>query len=164
MAHQNSFTLTTQVNRKMKRFIPIFVIIILMILVYSLGLTDYLTFDQLKNQRYNLKNFVGQYPILAPVAFMSLYAASTALSIPGGIFLTIFGGFLFPQPLSTIFVVTGATIGAILIFLAAKTALHDILKKKAGPFLQKMQKGFQENATNYLLFFTPCAFISVLAC
>ena len=77
---------------------------------------------------------------------------STALSVPGAVFLTLLGGYLFPQPFSTIYVVFSATCGATLIFLAARTALKEILKKKAGPFLQKMEKGFQENAVSYLLF------------
>ncbi len=135
-----------------KRFIPLILIIVIMILVYATGLTDLITFEQLKDNRQTLLDYVNNHPILSAIGFMLLYAASTALSIPGGVFLTIFGGFLFPQPLSTIFVVIGATIGAIIIFLVAKTALGDIMREKAGPVIQKMQKGFQENATSYLLF------------
>jgi len=84
--------------------------------------------------------------------FIGVYTLSTALSIPGAVFLTIFGGFLFPQPYSTLYAVFGATFGAILIFLAAKTALGDTLKHKAGKRMQKMRAGFQDNAANYLLF------------
>lgn len=137
---------------KIKRFFPLFIILTLMVLVYAMGLTDLLTFEALKDNRETLLAFVSEHPVLAPAAFILTYAASTALSIPGGVFLTLFGGFLFPQPLSTIYVVTGATIGAIIIFLAAKTALGDLLKEKAGETLHKMQAGFQENATSYMLF------------
>ena len=75
-----------------------------------------------------------------------------ALSLPGGAILSLFGGFLFPQPFSTIYVVIGATIGAALIFLAARSALGEILYKKAGNIFNKMEKGFQENAISYLFF------------
>lgn len=136
----------------MKRFLPLLIILTLMVLVYASGLTDFLTFEALKDNRQMLLAFVNTHPILAPAAFILLYAAATALSIPGAVFLTLFGGFLFPQPLSTIFVVTGATSGAVIIFLAAKTAFGDILKEKAGKRLNKMRAGFQENATSYMLF------------
>ena len=76
----------------------------------------------------------------------------TALSLPGGALLSIIGGFLFGVPLSTIYVVVGATIGATIIFLAARTAIGDLLKRKAGPFLSKMDTGFQKNTASYLLF------------
>jgi uncharacterized membrane protein YdjX (TVP38/TMEM64 family) len=48
--------------------------------------------------------------------------------------------------------VTGATIGASFLFLAARSAIGDSLKRKAGPLLKKMESGFQENAWSYLLF------------
>jgi len=47
--------------------------------------------------------------------------------------------------------VVAATIGATILFIAAKTALGDLLRAKAGPFLQKMEAGFREDALSYLL-------------
>jgi len=135
-----------------KRFIPAAIIIILMIIATLTGVGDYLSMDQIRDHRIVLKAFVSVHPFLAPLTFMSIYTVATALSIPGAVFLTIIGGFLFPQPLATIFVVISATLGAIVIFLAAKTALHDFLKRQAGNALTKMQQGFQDNAVNYLLF------------
>ena len=44
-----------------------------------------------------------------------------------------------------------ATTGATLLFLAARTVFGDILHKKAGPWLHKLEAGFQKNAFNYLL-------------
>ena len=48
--------------------------------------------------------------------------------------------------------VVGATIGAVIVFLAARTALAETLREKAGPRLSKLRAGFQENAFSYLLF------------
>jgi uncharacterized membrane protein YdjX (TVP38/TMEM64 family) len=134
------------------RFIPILLILILMTIVFATDAHHYLSFENLKQHRETLQLMVDHHPILAPLLFIGIYVVSTALSIPGGAVLSILGGFMFSQPFSTMYVVTGATIGASLVYFAAKTAMHDILKKKANPFLQKMQKGFQENAANYLLF------------
>ncbi|WP_420422174.1 TVP38/TMEM64 family protein [Simkania sp.] len=135
-----------------KKWIPIVVIIILMVVAYFSGVTDYLTFDNLKAHREKLLDHIHAHPILSPVLYILLYIIVVALSLPGGTLLTLFGGFLFGVPIGTIYVVIGATIGATCIFIAAKTALGDVLKRKAGPFLSKMEKGFQKNVVSYLLF------------
>lgn len=139
-------------KKMIKRFIPLIVIVLLMAIVYFTGLYEYISYENLKQHRQTFKEFVHARPFIAPLTFMVVYALSTALSIPGGIFLSIFGGFLFPQPFSTIYVVTAATIGAIAIFLAASTALGHYLRNRAGPLINKMRQGFQEDAAGYLLF------------
>jgi uncharacterized membrane protein YdjX (TVP38/TMEM64 family) len=136
----------------MKRFLPLFILIILMVAAYVFDLANYFSFDQLKAHRESLQLSVSDNPVLAALCFMLIYTLSTALSVPGAAFLSIAGGFLFPQPFATIYVVLGASLGACLIFLAAKTALHDFLKAKAGGLLDSMSEGFQENAASYLLF------------
>jgi len=135
-----------------KKWIPILIIIAFMAAAYFSGVTDYLTFDNLKAHREKLLTLINAHPLVSPLLFMLLYIVTVALSLPGGTILTLIGGFLFGIPLSTVYVVIAATIGASLIFLAARTALGDILKRKAGPFLSKMEKGFQKNAASYLLF------------
>ena len=131
---------------------PLFIILLGMGAIYFSGLYRYLSFDCLKEYHHNLKAYILLHPVLVPILYMLIYIVLTALSVPGAIFLTLLGGYLFPQPWSTIYVVSSATCGAVLIFLAARTALAPFLKEKAGPFLKKMEQGFQENAASYLLF------------
>ncbi len=136
----------------MKKWIPLLIIVVLMLTAYFSGLTEYLTFDNIKENREKLLGYIAHYPILTPLLFILIYIVATTLSIPGGAILSLIGGFLFGVPLSTLYVTVGATFGATFIFLAARTAFGDLLKKKAGPFLSKMEGGFQKNATSYLLF------------
>ncbi len=139
-------------NKNRVKYLPVFIIFLGMAAIYFSGVYHYLSLDYLRMYHKSLKTFVEMHPIAIPIAFCLVYIISTALSVPGAVFLTLLSGYLFPQPFSTIYVVFSATCGATLIFLAARTALKEILKKKAGPFLQKMEKGFQENAVSYLLF------------
>jgi uncharacterized membrane protein YdjX (TVP38/TMEM64 family) len=74
-----------------------------------------------------------------------------AFSLPGGAVMSIAGGFLFGTIWGSIYILIGATLGATALFIIAKTALGDVLRAKAGPWLQKMEAGFQENALSYLL-------------
>lgn len=136
----------------MKKWIPLIIIVILMAAAYFSGAYKHLSFENIKAHRETIKGFIATNPVWMPILFMLLYIVVVALSLPGGAVLSLLGGFFFGIPLSTLYVVVAATIGATLIFLAARTALGNFLKKKAGPFLSKMEQGFQKNAANYLLF------------
>jgi uncharacterized membrane protein YdjX (TVP38/TMEM64 family) len=118
---------------------------------FGLGLHKYLTFEQLRLHRGELMTFVAGMPVKALLLFVLAYAAATALSLPGGVILTLTGGFLFGVWQGTAAVVIGATIGATALFLAARSALGDLLRAKAGPWLAKMEAGFKEDALSYLL-------------
>ncbi len=102
--------------------------------------------------RDRLQAFVDDYGPLAVVAYAAVYVTAVALSVPGAVFLTILGGFLFGWLLGGAAAALSATIGAILVFLIARTSLGDILIRKAGPRLQTLANGFREDAFSYLLF------------
>lgn len=136
---------------KIRRFAPLLAIAAAIVTAYAFGLGDYLSFDQLRDNRGLLMTLVDDHSVLTAIGFMLLYALATALSLPGGAILSIAGSFLFGSIAGSAWIVIGATIGAVGIFLAAKTALGDALKAKAGPWLQKMEAGFKDNAFNYLL-------------
>lgn len=133
------------------RVIPAVVIVAGLVLAVSQGWHTYLSYETLRDNREWLLGQVEKQGLLAGLAFIGIYALATAFSIPGGLFLTIGGGFLFGTWLGGSYVVFGATLGATVVFLAARTALGDILRAKAGPALQKMEAGFRENELNYLL-------------
>jgi uncharacterized membrane protein YdjX (TVP38/TMEM64 family) len=136
----------------LKRFLPLAILVLAIVVVLTSGLDDYLSFEQLSQNRAQLLAFVDRHAFLAPLLFMVVYAAVIALSIPGGAVLTMAGGFLFGVALGTLYVVIAATVGASLVFFAAKTALGDSLRRKAGPWMRRMEDGFRENALYYLLF------------
>lgn len=136
---------------KLRRLLPLGILAGGIAAFFAFGLDDYLTFEALREHRGELMGFVMQKPIVAVLAFVMLYAAATALSLPGGALLTVTAGFLFGIGLGTGATVVGATIGAIAIYLAAKTAFRDVLTAKAGPMLQRMEAGFKDNALSYLL-------------
>ena len=136
---------------RIRQLAPLFVIAGAMALFFAFGLGKYLSFDALRENRHLLAMLVEDHAILSIVAFAAVYAAVTALSVPGGAVLSIAGGFLFGSLLGTASIVVGATIGATAIFIAARTALGEALRKRAGPWLSRMEEGFKENAFSYLL-------------
>ncbi len=134
----------------LKRFAPIAVAAIALAAFFALGLHRYFTLETLRENRIALQDWVDAAPLRAVAVFVAVYAAAVAISFPGASILTIFGGYLFGLAVGVPAIVVAATIGAAIIFLAAKTALGDYLKTRAGGFVKKMEQGFREDELNYM--------------
>ncbi|MEX2615348.1 MAG: TVP38/TMEM64 family protein [Alphaproteobacteria bacterium] len=134
-----------------RRFWPVALLLAGLGAYYAFGLDAYFSFDLLRENREILLDLVERYSIAAALLYSVVYIVVVAFSLPGGAFLTITGGFLFGPFLGTGYVVISATIGATLLFLIARTALGDALRRRMGPSLRKMEAGFRENAFSYLL-------------
>lgn len=134
------------------RFLPLIILAAAIAAAYKFGLHEYLTLDSIKAQKEEFQSLIDSRPVLAPIAFVGLYAAAVALSLPIATLLTLLGGFLFGAVQGTIMVVTAATIGATIIFLVAKTSLGTTLREKAGPLYDKVEGNMRDNAMGYLFF------------
>lgn len=133
-----------------RRCLPLAIIAAGLALGYAAGLQDYLSLTALAEQRDWLKTFVAEHQIGSAVSFVVLYALAVAFSFPAASILTIFSGFLFGWLLGGALTAVAATTGAAAIFLAAKTAFGDVLRKRAGPFASKLADGFARDALGYL--------------
>ena len=135
-----------------RRVLPLALILAGIAVFFIFDLGSYLSLESLAEHRATLTRFVAEHEFLAAAVFVLLYALAISLSIPGGLVLTITGGFLFGSWLGACLVVIGATVGAAGIFLAARSALGHLLRRRAGPWLTRMEQGFRRNALSYLLF------------
>ncbi len=135
----------------LRRLAPVAVLLAGLVLFLVLGLDRYIGLEALREHRHWLIEQVEANASLAALVFVGIYALVVAFSIPGGAVLTITAGFMFGTLAATGIVVIGATIGATAVFLAARTALGDSLRAKAGPALRRMEQGFRDNALSYLL-------------
>ncbi len=111
-----------------------------------------LSLEALLRHRAEIDAFVTAHGTLAVLAYLGLYIGTVALSLPGATILTVIGGFLFGLMLGGTVAVIGATIGATVIFLVARTALGEPLLRRAGPRARLLAEGFRADAFNYLLF------------
>jgi uncharacterized membrane protein YdjX (TVP38/TMEM64 family) len=89
--------------------------------------------------------------VISLLAFLGLYTIVAALPVPGAEILTVAAGFLFGIWIGTTAVVIAATLGATVLFLVTRSVAGDALRARAGPFLARMETGFNENALSYLL-------------
>ena len=70
--------------------------------------------------------------LLTVLGFIAAYVVIVAFSLPGATIATLTGGFLFATFPGALFNVTAATIGATIIFLAARWGLGEKLAAKNG--------------------------------
>lgn len=133
-----------------RKYLPLAIVATGLAVGYAAGLQDYLTLTMLAEQRDALKGFVADNRIGAAAGYAVIYALAVAFSFPAASVLTIFSGFLFGWLLGGVLTIIAATLGATAIFLAAKSAFGDVLRKRAGPFAAKLASGFSDNAFGYL--------------
>jgi uncharacterized membrane protein YdjX (TVP38/TMEM64 family) len=142
----------TPARQGIRRWLPLLAILLGAALFFVFGLQRYLSLDALKANRDWLNQQVTQHLILVLAIYGFAYAAVVTLSLPGATVLTLAGGYMFGQWLGTGITILAASLGATLLFLAARSAFADLLRARAGPWLTRMRDGFKANAFNYLLF------------
>jgi uncharacterized membrane protein YdjX (TVP38/TMEM64 family) len=117
-------------------------------------LRDQLTFEALAANREALIAFRDANYALTVVAFIAAYVAIVAFSLPGATVATLTGGFLFATFPGALYNITGATIGACLIFLAVRWGLGDRLAARmeaAGGAVGRIKAGIDANQWSMLL-------------
>ena len=134
-----------------KRLLPLVVLAAGAGLFFGFGLDDYLSLETLRDNRMDLVTWVDSNTLVAILSFVVIYGLAIVFLPPSGTVMTVTGGFIFGAVAGTLTVVVGATLGATALFLAAKHALGDVLRARAGPALRKMEAGFRENELNYML-------------
>lgn len=133
-----------------KLWIALALVALLLALRFS-GLGEWLSFETLARHRVTLSGWVSGHPLLSAGAFVAIYTVVAALALPGAVWLTLGGGFLFGAALGTALTVTGATMGATLLFLFAQRVFGADALQKLGPKAEGLARGIQANAWSYLL-------------
>lgn len=123
--------------RGLRRWLPLLVLAGLMAFVFGMGWHTYLSFKTIGVNYDLLKVFIAQNRAAALAIYSAIYIAVVALSLPGGLVMTVSGGLLFGWQLGALATVIAATIGSTLVFLAARSSLGEALTAKAGPSLRR---------------------------
>ena len=121
-------------------------------------LGDRLSFETLRAHRADLLAWRDSAWGLAAAVYVLAYVAVVAFSLPGGLAMTLTGGFLFGAIPGAALTVAAATLGATAIFLAARSSLGAALERRlqgrlqdGGGFLARLRRGVAENEVSVLL-------------
>lgn len=146
--------MTQDPKSNVTRYVPM-VIILLIAVIGAITLKDYISFDALRDNREALIAYRDGNYVLTVLAFVLAYIVIVAFSLPGALIATLTGGFLFGTVFGSLFSVTGATIGAAILFVAARHGLGERLKARMDASqgtISKIKKGIDENQWSMLFF------------
>jgi len=136
----------------MARHLPL-MLILTIAAIGAFTLRDYLSFETLRDNREALLAFRdANYGVTVGV-FMAAYVVIVAFSLPGATIATLTGGFLFATFPGALFNVMAATIGATVIFSAARWGLGERLAAKmedGSGAIKKIKDGIDENQWSML--------------
>lgn len=139
-------------SRSWLRSLPLILLCGATATAFATGAYRYLSVEALVSHREALRGVVAAHAWTAPLGFWLAYVAAVALSLPGAALLTVAGGLLFGWAAGSLLTVSAALIGAVLVFLAARTSLAGWLRRGAGARLERFSAGFRDGAFSYLLF------------
>jgi len=116
---------------------------------FDLG--QYFSLEELRERRDQLMTFIDRNFFGMLALYMAAYIVMAALSLPGAAVLTIAGGALFGLAAGTIAVSFASTIGATLVFLAARFMFRDAIQKRFRKRLKTINEGVEKDGAFYLL-------------
>lgn len=154
------------------RFAPLAVIAAAALLVFAMGWHRAITLENIVALRDRCHLFLDRYILLSLLAYVLVYVAAAALSLPGSLALTLTGGLLFGWLVGGIAAVVAATAGATILFLIARAAIADAnfthiagglawvpgiegyreRLHRLDALIEQMRAGFKKDAVSYLLF------------
>jgi uncharacterized membrane protein YdjX (TVP38/TMEM64 family) len=134
------------------RALPLALVLAAVALVLVMGWHRTLTLENVVALRDRFHGMLAEHCVATAAAYITVYALLAALSLPGCPIVTAMGGLMFGSLVGGAAAVVGATIGATLLFLIARSAIGGMLSERATPWLVKLRKGFAEDALSYLLF------------
>jgi uncharacterized membrane protein YdjX (TVP38/TMEM64 family) len=121
-------------------------------LYFALDGPSYVSLPAIKARRDALLAFTAEHYVASLLLAFAVYATAVALSIPGAVVLTLTAGFLFGRWVGTGLVLAAATLGATLVFVAARYLVADWARRRLGALGARINAGFTANAFSYLMF------------
>ena len=127
------------------------VVIAVVAAAWSSGLASAINWDALARHYRTLADWIAEHPVLGGGSYMLGYAAAVALSLPVGLLFSTTGGLLFGPILGALLAVAGATLGATLLFLVARSVLGPALANRGGSRAAALRERLRRDGFNYLL-------------
>jgi pyruvate/2-oxoglutarate dehydrogenase complex dihydrolipoamide dehydrogenase (E3) component/uncharacterized membrane protein YdjX (TVP38/TMEM64 family) len=133
-----------------RKLIIVLAVIALIAAFFAFDLGRFLSLDYVKQRQAEFAALYDSRPALVIGAFLAVYVAVTALSLPGAVIMTLAGGAIFGLLVGTLVVSFASSIGATLAFLASRYVLRDSVKARFGTRLADVDRGIAKEGGFYL--------------
>jgi uncharacterized membrane protein YdjX (TVP38/TMEM64 family) len=119
---------------------------------YFADLSDIISFEIIKNTYQDIKLLVAKNYYFYFIIFFIIYVVVTAFALPISLLKTLLAGALFGFWPGLILVSFASSIGSTFCFLFSRFALRAYVQKRFNNYLEKINKGIEEDGWLYLLF------------
>jgi len=144
-----------------RRLTWVSVVLIALAVALAIGAVaaKHLSLEELRERRAALTQFVHLHPLGAPAIYIGAFVLVVALSLPGALIMTLTGGLLFGSMFGAAAALAGASTGALLMFLVARSRLFACspwgaaLRRRVRPdgVVARMEAEIRRHAFSYLL-------------
>jgi len=118
--------------KAIRRFRPLVALAGVIALIFAMGWNEYLSLDTLQQHGTTMRAFVADNYILALLILVAVFAVMTASVVPGVFFITITAGYLFGPWVGGVATSIAATLGALIVYAVARSALGRTIRERAG--------------------------------
>ncbi|MGH7153495.1 MAG: TVP38/TMEM64 family protein, partial [Acetobacteraceae bacterium] len=137
--------------RGFRHILPLLLLAAIGLGVWRSGLLHELSWHALARHQSGLLALVSAHPVTAAALYVGLYTLVVAFSVPEAAVVTVAGGLLFGTLLGGTLAVLGSTLGAIILFLVARTALADVVARRARTVIERIRPRLHRDGFSYLL-------------
>lgn len=134
-----------------RRFAPLAGLVALGVAVHLLGFGDRLSIAGLAATREEMLGLVASAWTTALLTYMAAYVVAASLTFPATGLLTAAGGFLFGWQVGFLAALVSSTLGAGILFFAARSAAGDDLRRRLKGAGDRLARGFEADAFGYLV-------------
>lgn len=116
---------------RFKRFLPLIALACVIGLIFGMGWNRYLSLETLRLHGTEFRLFTAEHWWLSLLVLMAVFTVLTASVVPGVFFVTITAGYLFGPWIGGVATSIAATLGALIVYAVARSALGRDLRRKA---------------------------------
>lgn len=145
--------MTARVGR-IRRWAPVILVAAGVTTFYALRLDRYVSLDEIRQRHAAVEAFVGRHYWISLLVYVVLFALLTAVAVPGALVVQLLAGFLFGTVVGGVATAAAATLGAVIVYEATRSAMGAALREKArnaGPLIRRLCNRLDAGAFWYLL-------------
>jgi uncharacterized membrane protein YdjX (TVP38/TMEM64 family) len=119
--------------------------------IWRSGVVAELNWGSLARHQAELLALAAAHPLIAGTAYVGLYTAIVFFALPEAAIVTICGGLVFGTLIGGALAVLGATLGAVALFVVARTAFAEVAARRARRLVESIRPRLQRDGFSYIL-------------
>jgi uncharacterized membrane protein YdjX (TVP38/TMEM64 family) len=138
--------------KRLRSLLPLVLLVGFGVALFFSGALDRLRPDALPAQQVILQSYVEAHPALSRLIHVAVLTLAISTGIPGAVVIIFVGGMLFGVVWGTILSSFAVTLGALILFFAARFAFGDHTHGEAPALVERLRAGYFAHPVSYTFF------------